>query len=83
MTSCYLLDTNIAIALLNGDPAITQQVKNIPTVRLSVTIVGELLYGAEKSQRTDSNRQRSKYCQAEAKVITPVRIAFSSISNQG
>ncbi|MFP4222390.1 MAG: type II toxin-antitoxin system VapC family toxin [Phormidium sp.] len=58
MTSCYLLDTNIAIALLNGDPAITQQIKNIPTVRLSVTIVGELLYGAEKSQRTDSNRQR-------------------------
>lgn len=58
MTSGYLLDTNIAIALLNGDPAITQQVKNLPTVRLSVTIVGELFYGAEKSQRTDSNRQR-------------------------
>ena len=71
MTSCYLLDTNIAIALLNGDRAITQQVENIPTVRLSVTIVGELLYGAEKSQRTDSNRQRIQPLLDRLKTIRP------------
>ena len=58
MTALYLLDTNIAIALINGDLAIAQRLEQLPTVRLSVTIVGELLYGAEKSQRTEANRQR-------------------------
>jgi tRNA(fMet)-specific endonuclease VapC len=58
MGARYLLDTNIAIALLNGDPAIAQRLEALQTVRLSVTIVGELLYGAEKSQQTAANRQR-------------------------
>lgn len=58
MTIRYLLDTNIAIALLNGDEAIAQRVAALQTVHLSITIVGELLYGAEKSNRTQENRQR-------------------------
>lgn len=58
MAAGYLLDTNIAIALLNGDAEIAHRLEALSTVRLSVTIVGELLYGAEKSQRTEANRKR-------------------------
>jgi tRNA(fMet)-specific endonuclease VapC len=52
-----LIDTNAAIALLDGVAAIEQPVSeadvNVPTV-----VLGELYFGAEKSQRVAANIKR-------------------------
>jgi tRNA(fMet)-specific endonuclease VapC len=56
MSDAYLLDTNAAIALLKGDPAIAKFAQSnifVPSVA-----VGELYLGAEKSARVVENVQR-------------------------
>jgi tRNA(fMet)-specific endonuclease VapC len=50
-----LIDTNIVIKLLNGDPSVSALFDTLEDVHLSVITVGELMYGANKSSRRDSN----------------------------
>jgi tRNA(fMet)-specific endonuclease VapC len=52
----YLLDTNAAIALLNGESAILAFVRLADELFLPVIAIGELYFGVEKSGRPDSNR---------------------------
>ena len=56
MNGRYLLDTNAAIALLNGEPPILDFVLGADELFLPVISVGELYFGAEKSGRRDANR---------------------------
>lgn len=49
------LDTNRAIALLNGERDFAGWVAALGEVCLPVPVVGELRYGAINSQRADSN----------------------------
>lgn len=57
MRGKYLLDTNAAIAVLEG--VISAEAWGEESeVYLSVTALGELLYGAEKSSRVESNMAR-------------------------
>lgn len=60
MAVCYLLDTNILIASLRGDPAIRQRLETQPltALRLSTIVLGELEFGAEKSTWAARNRHR-------------------------
>jgi tRNA(fMet)-specific endonuclease VapC len=51
----FLLDTNAAIALLNGDLMIVEALQKAE-IFFSVIGVGELYFGAEKSARRDTNR---------------------------
>jgi tRNA(fMet)-specific endonuclease VapC len=53
----YLLDTNVCIRLMSGNPAIQQRVTIIKgtTINISVIVAGELLYGAYKSSRVTEN----------------------------
>jgi predicted nucleic acid-binding protein len=44
------LDTNAAIALLNGISSIQDTLRNYDIVFLPATVVGELLFGAKNSQ---------------------------------
>lgn len=57
------LDTNIAIAVLNESPEIINKLyalrSNDTNLYLSITVCGELLYGAKNSKRKSSNL--SKY----------------------
>lgn len=53
----YLLDTNAAVALLNGDAAINIVLSQAEMFIPSIS-VGELYYGAEKSVRVRENVQR-------------------------
>lgn len=53
----YLLDTNAAVALLNGDPEVNN-VLHLAEMFLPSISVGELYYGAEKSARVQENVQR-------------------------
>jgi len=52
------LDTSIAIRYLNGDQAVGAKVRALPTVVLPLTVVGELLFGAENSGRPLQNLAR-------------------------
>lgn len=55
MSLRYLLDTDICIYLArNQPPAVAERLARVPleTVAISVVTLGELAYGAERSQRT-------------------------------
>lgn len=52
------LDTNAAIALLNGKGSIQDALRNYDIVFLPATVVGELLFGAKNSQRKAANLKK-------------------------
>ena len=60
MATRYLLDTNILIAALKGEPCVRQRLETLPLsdLLLSTIVLGELEFGAEKSTWADRNRQR-------------------------
>ena len=60
MATRYLLDTNILIAALKGEPCVRQRLETLPLsdLLLSTIVLGELEFGAEKSAWADRNRQR-------------------------
>ncbi len=60
MVNLYLLDTNILIAALKGRPEVQQRLESVPlsSMRLSAIVLGELEFGAEKSEHGERNRAR-------------------------
>ncbi|HSK77938.1 MAG TPA: type II toxin-antitoxin system VapC family toxin [Thermoanaerobaculia bacterium] len=58
MRGRYLLDTNVVIALLNGELAVQRALAEAPEAFLSIFTLGELFYGAYKSVRIDQNLAR-------------------------
>jgi tRNA(fMet)-specific endonuclease VapC len=51
----YLLDTNAAIALIGGNPALQALIEPDSHVYISTVTLGELYFGAEKSARVEAN----------------------------
>jgi tRNA(fMet)-specific endonuclease VapC len=53
----YVVDTNIAIAMLAQRQLVTQRVSGVPAgeLGLSVLVVAELLFGAHRSKRIREN----------------------------
>ena len=49
MSGKFLLDTNSAYAFLNGDESFKAKIEAAQEAHISVTVLGELLFGAEKS----------------------------------
>jgi len=45
----FLLDTNIVIALLEGDDDVSSKLNLAPEVFVSAVVLGELVFGAAKS----------------------------------
>jgi len=55
----YLLDTNIVIAFLKGENAISQRIlANIDDIALSSLVIAELDYGAKVSQKAEKNLEK-------------------------
>jgi len=56
----YLLDTNAAIALMKGHPALLRQVQRVgrSQLRLCAPVEGELWFGVAKSLKVEENRTR-------------------------
>ena len=50
-----MLDTNVIIKFLAGDEIAKQLLGRASDISVSVIVVGELQYGAQKSSRTESN----------------------------
>lgn len=55
-----LLDTNIVIAAMKGEPGVIGKLEKIPlsALILSPIVLGELEFGAEKSAHVEKNRAR-------------------------
>lgn len=60
MGELYLLDTNILIAALKGQAPVRRHLEDTPlsSLRLSIVVLGELQFGAEKSAYAGRNRAR-------------------------
>ena len=60
MATLYILDTNVLIAALKGQPEVRQRLESLPLseMRLSAIVLGELEFGAEKSIHSERNRAR-------------------------
>lgn len=55
MNGKYLLDTNIVIALFDGDSHIIKKINQSEEVYIPVFVLGELFYGAYKSTKQIQN----------------------------
>ena len=58
MSGSFLIDSNIVIALFSGEPKIKERVAAADEVFISVTVLGELYFGARNSARPDQNIAR-------------------------
>ncbi len=59
MTKQFVLDTNTAIAIMNGDAQIDRFLEGVLSVSfLPSSVLGELYYGAEKSGCVQENLKR-------------------------
>jgi len=71
MAGKLLLDSNAAIALLHGDSAVEKRVRSADEVFLPVVALGELYFGAYKSQRVEGNLGRIDALAAGIKILAP------------
>ena len=69
MNGRFLLDTNVIIALLNGEEAIIRRFRADPEAYLPVTAVGELYFGAHRSSRVEANMRRLEELVKVAEVL--------------
>ncbi len=58
MSGKYLLDTNIVIALFAEDPSVQKHMAKASEIFIPATVIGELFYGAFKSERHKANTAR-------------------------
>jgi len=69
MPGSFLLDTNIAVALLAGEDVVRASLNQGGLTFLSSIVVGELFYGARKSARVVSNLSRVEELAAKFVVL--------------
>lgn len=55
-----LVDTNVIIKMLNGDPEAIRIFDSLDHIHISVITAGELFYGANKSSQRDENLELFK-----------------------
>ena len=65
----FLLDTNIVIALLEGDDEVLSSLDLASEVHISAVVVGELFFGAAKSSRPAENTARVERFAADRSVL--------------
>jgi tRNA(fMet)-specific endonuclease VapC len=69
VTGRYLLDTNVVIAVFNGDALVQQRLIRAQKTFLSIVTLGELFYGARGSVRVQQNMARIEELAASANVL--------------
>ena len=53
-----ILDTNVIIRIIKGDKAVAEQARKLKSIHTSAVVLGELLFGSEKSHQSQSNREK-------------------------
>ena len=72
MAGSLLLDTNVVIALLAGDPAVRDSLSQAELTFLSSIALGELYYGALKSTQKEANSAKIEALAAKSVTATVV-----------
>ena len=70
MNGRCLLDTNIVIALLVGEKNVLEGLQKVDEVFLSNVVLGELYYGAYKSEQSRNNIERIEELAKSSVVIS-------------
>jgi len=70
MSGRYLLDTNIIIALFANEAAVKDNLLNADEVFVPSVAIGELYFGAHKSERAKGNLARIDEFSASAAVLS-------------
>ena len=68
MAGRYLLDTNIVIAILNGEIDLGRGLEGSEAC-FNIVVLGELYYGAERSERVNDNLARIEEVEAAVTVL--------------
>lgn len=71
MNGEFLLDTNIIIALFASDKKVLQNLTVAKNIYLPSIALGELYFGARKSQRINENIARIDELAKQANILTP------------
>ena len=66
----FLLDTNIVIALLEGDETVLSNLDRVPEVFISAVVLGELFFGAAKSGRATENTAKVERFAAGRSIVS-------------
>jgi tRNA(fMet)-specific endonuclease VapC len=66
----FLLDTNVVIALLEGDTAVLSNLEQAAEVFVPAVVLGELFFGAAKSGRPSENTSKVEQFAAGITVIS-------------
>lgn len=53
-----IFDTNVIIRIIKGDIAVATEARKYSDVHTSSVVLGELMFGAEKSQLKSANREK-------------------------
>lgn len=69
MSGRYLLGTNVLIALFADEPTVKEKLTQLNEIYIPSIVIGELYYGAWKSQRTQENLTRIDELVAESVVL--------------
>ncbi len=71
MSGKYLIDTNIVIALFNGDPDISDWLRVAGEVHLCTVVIGELYYGAYTSTKRKENLAKLEEFVISSSILEP------------
>lgn len=85
MSGRRLFDTNIVVGLLANDPTICERTVPISNIYLPVAVLGELIFGAQKSRRMVENMERIDRVLERATIIdhdTVTAYEYGVIRNQ-
>lgn len=80
MNGEYLLDSNIVIDLFRGDQQTISRIKLIKEVKIPVIVLGELYFGANKSNQTS---KRLKQIARLEELVTILNITKSTTRSYG
>jgi tRNA(fMet)-specific endonuclease VapC len=66
----FLLDSNIVIALLQGDDVVLSNLDRAPEVFIPAVVIGELFFGAAKSARPAENTDKVERFAANRYIVS-------------
>jgi tRNA(fMet)-specific endonuclease VapC len=66
----FLLDSNIVIALLQGDDVVLSNLDQAPEVFIPAVVIGELFFGAAKSARPAENTDKVERFAANRYIVS-------------
>ncbi len=69
MNGKYALDTNMVIALLDEEPAATNQAAKATNLYIPAIVMGELFFGAYGSARVKENLARAKAYSLQTEIL--------------